>query len=261
MKTSRLIREFYDTLYRLQAKDNPAYIIYDQLRVKYIGQLAQGCSGPVLIVGCGSRRDFSIISGLSPVFAFDLSYEAVHSVSQSKNLIVADALDIPFQPGYFNLVICSEVLEHIPDMRSAVKELRRVLSMEGTLIVSSPNWISWFGLARWLSKKATGRDITSNKQPYDDWKTFPRYVAELNPEFEVISSRGVWYLPPFHFRKIGLPEWLMRTIYFFYSPCEAFLSRFMPKAGHLLILKCRPTSNNHTYNHLAMMGSDRVKSA
>jgi SAM-dependent methyltransferase len=206
LKTSYIIRDFYDTLYRHQGKENSAYIIYDQLRAKYIEQLAQGCMGPVLIAGCGSRRDFSIISDLSPVYAFDLSFEAVHSVSGSKNLIAADALDIPFPAGHFNLVICSEVLEHIPDTRSAVKELRRVINSEGSLIVSSPNWNSWFGLARWLSRKVTGRDITSNDQPFDDWKTFPRFVKELSPEFEVTSSRGVWYLPPLHYRKIGLPE-------------------------------------------------------
>ncbi len=244
MKTSRDIRDFYDTLYKRQTKENPAFHIYDQLRARYIGRLAGGASGPALIVGCGSSRDFSIVSNINPVYAFDLSFEAVRSASPGTNLITADALDIPFQAGCFNLVICSEVLEHIPDIHSAVKELHRVIRPEGTLIVSSPNWISWFGLARWLVQRTAGKDITSNRQPYDDWKTYTRYLAELSPEFEVVGSRGVWYLPPFHYRNAGLPDWLVQAIYFFYSPVEAFLSRFVPKAGHLLILKCKPASGH-----------------
>jgi SAM-dependent methyltransferase len=243
LKTSQTIRDFYDRLYRHPEKENPAYNLYDQLRAGTIGQLARGCSGSVLIVGCGSRRDLSIVTGLSPLFGFDLSFEAVHSIAGGKNLLAADALDIPFPAGHFNLVICSEVLEHIPDIHRAVKELRRVMKPDGILIVSSPNWISWFGLARWLSKTVLGRDITSNEQPYDDWKTFSRYAAELSPEFKVTSSRGVWYLPPMHYRKTGLPEWLVRAIYLLYSPMETFLSRFMPKTGHLLILKCIPSTS------------------
>jgi SAM-dependent methyltransferase len=242
LKTSPKIREFYDTLYRYPGKENPAYNIYDQLRAKYIRQLVQGRSGPVLIAGCGSKRDFSIASDLNPVFGFDLSFEAVHSISDGKNLITADALDIPFPADYFNLVICSEVLEHIPNIRSAVIELHRVINPDGILIVSSPNWRSWFGLARWLTKRITGNDITSNEQPYDDWKTYPGYVAQLIPEFEVTTSRGVWYLPPLHYRKAGLPEWLMHVIYFFYSPLEKIFSMFLPHYGHLLILKCKPIS-------------------
>jgi SAM-dependent methyltransferase len=243
VKTPENIRDYYDTLYRDPGKQNPAYFIYDQLRSEYIGKFAEGYAGPALVVGCGSRRDISIVSDLNPIFAFDLSFEAVHRIPNGKNLIAADALDIPFPSGYFNIIICSEVLEHIPDIRSAIKELRRVLSPEGTLIVSSPNWISWFGLARWFAKKLTGRDITSAGQPYDDWKTFRRYKTELNPEFEVIQSRGVWYLPPLHYRRTGIPEWLMKAIYFVYSPAEFILSRLLPKSGHLLILKCWPTSN------------------
>jgi SAM-dependent methyltransferase len=243
VKTPNNIRDYYENHYRHPAEENPAYLIYDRLRSESIGRLAQNCSGPALIVGCGSRRDFSIISNLTPIFAFDLSFEAVHSVPHGKDLLTADALAIPFRSGSFSLIICSEVLEHIPDIGSAIKELRRVIQPQGTLIVSSPNWISWFGLARWLSRKITHKDITSSGQPYDDWKTFSRYRAELSPEFEVTISRGVWYLPPLHYRKIGLPEWLVRIIYFFNYPVETFLSRFMPNAGHLLILKCRPTSN------------------
>lgn len=240
MKITDSGREYYDTQYHKQEKENPAYQIYDQLRAQYISQMARSCSGPALIVGSGSKRDYSILSSIEPVFAFDLSFEALRKVKAGNNLFVADALDIPVPRETFALVVCSEVLEHIPDIRVAVGELQRVLQSDGTLIVSSPNWHSWFGLVRWVSRKLLGRDITSSGQLYDDWKTYSRYKDELSPEFEVVYARGVWYLPPLHYRHEGLPAWLTKIIYLVYSPIEAILSRFTPKIGHLIILKCKP---------------------
>ncbi|NLG98511.1 MAG: methyltransferase domain-containing protein [Chloroflexi bacterium] len=240
VKTPDQYRRFYDDLYKRAEKRNPAYEIYDRLRANYISALAKGSPGPVLIVGCGSNRDLEIMGTDSEVFAFDLSIEAVRKLSRDRvSLFTADALRIPFEDEAFNLVICSEVLEHIPDIRSAVKEMRRVVKPGGTLIVSSPNWISWFGLARWLAGSVFGKQIHSDDQPYDDWKTWKRYQQELGPEFEVVASRGVWYLPPLHFRKYGIPGALMKAIYFMYAPFERLLSRWLPAAGHLLILKCR----------------------
>ena len=55
-------------------------------------------------------------------------------------LSAADALALPFDSRVFDAVICSEVLEHIPDHHCAVGELDRVLKPGGTLVVSVPRW-------------------------------------------------------------------------------------------------------------------------
>jgi len=53
---------------------------------------------------------------------------------------VATALTLPFADDTFDKVICSEVLEHIPDYVGAVKEITRVLKPGGTLGVSVPRY-------------------------------------------------------------------------------------------------------------------------
>jgi len=53
---------------------------------------------------------------------------------------VADITSLPFQDNYFDLVICSEVLEHIPDDQSAMKEIVRILKPGKTLVVSVPRY-------------------------------------------------------------------------------------------------------------------------
>lgn len=243
MTTSSEFREYYDSeYYKESKKGNPAYDIYDELRVKNIRALLGNTRDAVLIVGCGSNRDTSIAGTQQKVFAFDLSVRAVSYVSSSSSdfrLFAADALQIPFEDGVFDLVVCSEVLEHIPDIHSAVKELRRVMKPGGTLVVSSPNWISFFGLARFLGERITRKRISSDDQPYDDWKTWYRYRSELSPEFDVLQFRGVWYLPPLHFRKHGVPKAAMQVINFLYAPIERLLSRWVPAAGHLIVVKCK----------------------
>lgn len=53
---------------------------------------------------------------------------------------VGDALGLPFPHGSFDRVIAAEVLEHIPEDRSAMAELARVLRPGGTMAVTVPRW-------------------------------------------------------------------------------------------------------------------------
>jgi SAM-dependent methyltransferase len=53
----------------------------------------------------------------------------------------ADVTQLPFTDGSFDVVICSEVLEHIKNDQAAVAELVRVLKPEGDLIVTVPRFL------------------------------------------------------------------------------------------------------------------------
>ena len=52
--------------------------------------------------------------------------------------VQADAAQIPFQGECFDVVICSELLEHVPDPRVVVAEMQRVLRVGGTLLICVP---------------------------------------------------------------------------------------------------------------------------
>jgi hypothetical protein len=49
-----------------------------------------------------------------------------------------DITRLPFADGSFDIVICSHVLEHIPDDRAAMREVARVLKPDGTAHVMVP---------------------------------------------------------------------------------------------------------------------------
>ena len=53
-------------------------------------------------------------------------------------LVQANALQLPFADDSFDKVICSEVLEHIPDYQSALRDIERVLKPGGLFCASVP---------------------------------------------------------------------------------------------------------------------------
>ena len=63
-----------------------------------------------------------------------------------------DILKTRFPEGFFDLVICTEVLEHIQDYQSALQELKRILKTGGYLIITFPNELLWT-MARFLLRR------------------------------------------------------------------------------------------------------------
>lgn len=52
--------------------------------------------------------------------------------------IVSDIVSIPVADGAFDAVLCSEVLEHVPDAVAALREVSRVIRSGGILILTAP---------------------------------------------------------------------------------------------------------------------------
>jgi len=85
------------------------------------------------------------------VAGVDLNWTDLHKVrgflsmtpGQKGNWILAhaDVTDLPFADAVFDIVVCSEVLEHIPDSRLAISELIRVLKPGGDLVVTVPRYL------------------------------------------------------------------------------------------------------------------------
>jgi ubiquinone/menaquinone biosynthesis C-methylase UbiE len=93
-------------------------------------------------LGCGSGAFTEMLrrEGYDAV-GVDISPKLV-AVGQSKypglNLIEGDVEHLPFADESFGTVLCTEVIEHIPDPALALAEFRRVLQPGGVLIGSVP---------------------------------------------------------------------------------------------------------------------------
>jgi SAM-dependent methyltransferase len=52
--------------------------------------------------------------------------------------IVSDITEIPVENNSYDAILCTEVIEHVPNPIDAVKEMGRILKPGGTIIISSP---------------------------------------------------------------------------------------------------------------------------
>jgi SAM-dependent methyltransferase len=50
----------------------------------------------------------------------------------------SDILSIPAPDGEFDVILCTEVLEHVPEPMAAIREMARLLRKDGRLLVTAP---------------------------------------------------------------------------------------------------------------------------
>jgi ubiquinone/menaquinone biosynthesis C-methylase UbiE len=114
-----------------------------------------GCR--ILDIGCGTGRHTCAAFRFPKVVAMgiDINFDDVVETKKRLNthkelgdhgggecgVSVADICALPFKDNFFDLVICSEVLEHIQDHKTAVSEAVRVLKPGQTLAVSVPRYL------------------------------------------------------------------------------------------------------------------------
>jgi SAM-dependent methyltransferase len=114
-------------------------------RYRFAGQwLRSSSSRPrVLDMACGSGFGLQILAeaGASVVGA-DLDALALREaqrVAPHAALVRCDAARLPFAADAFDLITSFETLEHVPDPRGLIQELRRVLRPGARLVLSTPN--------------------------------------------------------------------------------------------------------------------------
>jgi 2-polyprenyl-3-methyl-5-hydroxy-6-metoxy-1,4-benzoquinol methylase len=94
--------------------------------------------------GWANYADLMATRNGAQVVKVDLSEVAIARLAQSSHspnvqMVVGDLTSLPYKDSSFDLVICSQVLEHIPDDVTALRELARVLKPGGQLVVAVPN--------------------------------------------------------------------------------------------------------------------------
>jgi SAM-dependent methyltransferase len=92
---------------------------------------AQDVAGKrVLDVGCGDRPYEPLLTGAAEVVGFDRPGNPHADLHGSIEAIPADAAS-------FDVVLCLQVLEHVPDPAQAVRELRRVVRPGGVVLATT----------------------------------------------------------------------------------------------------------------------------
>jgi SAM-dependent methyltransferase len=99
----------------------------------------------VLDVACGSGYGTKLISKTARfAVGIDISHEALifakkDTYGSNIDFILADATNLPFREGAFESVVSFETIEHLRDYQQFLQELKYALSINGTVIISTPN--------------------------------------------------------------------------------------------------------------------------
>ncbi len=80
------------------------------------------------------------LEGVKGMFAA-LELEGEVPPGGTGEVVVGDVLEMPFDDGTFDVVLASEILEHVPADVAAIAELTRILAPGGTLAVTVPRWL------------------------------------------------------------------------------------------------------------------------
>jgi len=101
----------------------------------------------LLDAGCGDGRYFAVIAARPPTERLagcdiaqrilDTARATAARAGLEPELVRANVESLPFEDGSFDLVLCSQVLEHALDPAAALRELARVLEPGGTLLLST----------------------------------------------------------------------------------------------------------------------------
>jgi SAM-dependent methyltransferase len=123
------------TWFRLDVGEESLFVseIYKEL-VKFAKGIAKGSR--VLDVGCGLKPYESLFSHCSYI---GIDVEKSGRESEGKKMDYEfDGINIPFSSNSFDIVICTQVLEHAVHADELIKDIRRVLKIEGELFLTVP---------------------------------------------------------------------------------------------------------------------------
>ena len=106
--------------------------------------------------------------------ALEIAKARMNGNGEAPALLCGDGQALPLKSASADVVVSCETLEHVPEPRAFLRELRRVLRPGGTLILTTENYLNIWGLYR-LYVAARRRRYNSGDcpQPIEQWMFSP----------------------------------------------------------------------------------------
>jgi len=143
------LRDFYEGTVAMGEDREDTGITRAELRLMAAARLVPE---QVLDLGCGAGSNtLSLFGPKQPgggprVYGLDLSLRSVDVFRRRTGFpgVGGSGVALPLADGSVDLVVCNDVVEHVPETDLLVREIRRVLVPGGHLLLSTPNLSAWF---------------------------------------------------------------------------------------------------------------------
>ncbi len=163
---------------------------------KKIKILDAGCGDGINLLGLHN----SIISNGWNAELFGTDYnpirvERASKLKYVKQVVKSTLNELPFSDGMFDIVLCNHVLEHIPEDKEVLLELKRVVQQGGMLILGVPNEGCFLA---WLRNHILQRSIlhTTDHVNFYTKKSIINLLVEAGFSVSKVETSG-FFLPHF----------------------------------------------------------------
>jgi len=108
--------------------------------LKWVRSLGFKLEGFMLDAGCGRGFTAKMFQEIGcTIIGLDISKELAKSAfSKGITVIVGDIQNPPFKPEVFDVIVCFEVLEHIPNIKRTLNAINKLLKKGGLFISTIP---------------------------------------------------------------------------------------------------------------------------
>ncbi len=98
----------------------------------------------ILDIGCGLGNKTYFLEKNNYLVGCDISLGCLKKAKEHNSLLAvnSDAEKLPFRNQVFDVVICSEVLEHLINPQNVINEIKRVAKKDARIILTVPNHFS-----------------------------------------------------------------------------------------------------------------------
>lgn len=141
-KENENFKEFYQAVGSVYPEENLVYkTLRGKVRRQFILRHLNLFSGLLLDLGCNRGAYISDYKNGSAI-GLDLSFPVLSRARKKLGniLLQGDAQNPAIKKEKVNVILCSEVLEHVPDAQKVLSEAYRILKPGGVLFLTTPNY-------------------------------------------------------------------------------------------------------------------------
>ena len=167
----------------------------------------------ILDIGCGTGMAAEKLRAFGKVYGVDISPKSISEArDRLDNVCVALGEEPPFKGEAFEVIVCTETIEHFLDPVRALDEFNRVLKAGGYLIISTPNPWCWLAVLDRIIAMLRRRKAGSG-QIVENYISPMKLKGMLNRSgFEIKEFRTVYTKPECVYRIIRR---LLNSLYLF----------------------------------------------